>query len=304
MSEAVRILESFGVVAYRPAYAFIKGSDPICSLMLSQLTYLCGKYGEVQITQDAITQQTGMSKDQQDRAISFWAKIGVVIKVRKGLPCRCYYSVNFAQLEKLLLENPDASFGETPKHLKREDVKEEREQGDPPPFQQTGADLERSARTAKPASSKTNQPPRSARPPSNCVADAPPTLEEWLAAAKEKYPIWPAIDAEACFHRYVGIGWVTSQGLKLKSWLGAMGTCWLNWKRWHPAEHVEAMRRADSQARQGTQGRPPIPEVCEPVRPSFLATQAPVAPKGNVSHAALFGGLPGFDDQGNPAGAR
>lgn len=102
----IKKLDSEPVVAFRVAYAKLPGSDAMCALFLSQVSYWCARSedGVVWITHQAMYEQTGMTRKQQDRAASYWVTQGVMTKFIKGIPPKIHYFVDFEKLEKLILD--------------------------------------------------------------------------------------------------------------------------------------------------------------------------------------------------------
>ena len=100
-------IDKEGIVAYKSAYAKIPGSDPMCALFLSQVCYWCSKMDDsvAWITHQAMFDQTGMTRKQQDRAAEFWVSVGVINKFVKGIPPKIHYFVDFDALEKLIIQS-------------------------------------------------------------------------------------------------------------------------------------------------------------------------------------------------------
>ncbi len=103
---AIKKIDREGVVAYKTAYAKIPGSDVVCAMFLSQACYWCAKTddGVAWITHQAMFEQTGLSRRQQDRAIDFWVSLGIMEKFLKGVPPKLHYYVDFDALERAILQ--------------------------------------------------------------------------------------------------------------------------------------------------------------------------------------------------------
>ena len=102
----IKKLNSEAIVAFHVAYAKLPGSDPMCALFLSQVSYWCARSedGVAWITHQAMYSQTGMSRKQQDRAAAYWSAHGVMDKFIKGIPPKIHYFVYFDRLERLILD--------------------------------------------------------------------------------------------------------------------------------------------------------------------------------------------------------
>ena len=105
----IKKLDKDPVVAFHVAYAKLPGSDPICALFLSQVAYWCGKSddGVAWITHQAMYDQTGISRKQQDRAAEYWSSVGVMEKFIKGIPPKIHYFIDYERLEKFILDAPE-----------------------------------------------------------------------------------------------------------------------------------------------------------------------------------------------------
>ena len=107
----IKKLDKDPVVAFHVAYAKLPGSDPICALFLSQVAYWCGKSddGVAWITHQAMYDQTGISRKQQDRAAEYWSSVGVMEKFIKGIPPKIHYFIDYERLEKFILDAPEGN---------------------------------------------------------------------------------------------------------------------------------------------------------------------------------------------------
>ena len=105
----IRKLDRDPIVAFHVAYAKLPGSDPVCALFLSQVSYWCSRAedGVAWITHQAMYDQTGMSRKQQDRAAAYWESVGVMTKFIKGIPPKIHYFIDYARLEQFLMEEHD-----------------------------------------------------------------------------------------------------------------------------------------------------------------------------------------------------
>lgn len=105
----IRKLDRDPIVAFHVAYAKLPGSDPVCALFLSQVSYWCSRAedGVAWITHQAMYDQTGMSRKQQDRAAAYWESVGVMNKFIKGIPPKIHYFIDYERLELFLMEEPD-----------------------------------------------------------------------------------------------------------------------------------------------------------------------------------------------------
>ena len=105
----IRKLDRDPIVAFHVAYAKLPGSDPMCALFLSQVSYWCSRAedGVAWITHQAMYEQTGMSRKQQDRSAAHWESVGVMKKFIKGIPPKIHYFIDYERLEQLLMEGPD-----------------------------------------------------------------------------------------------------------------------------------------------------------------------------------------------------
>ena len=105
----IRKLDRDPIVAFHVAYAKLPGSDPVCALFLSQVSYWCSRAedGVAWITHQAMYDQTGMSRKQQDRAAVYWESVGVMKKFIKGIPPKIHYFIDYERLEQFLMEEPD-----------------------------------------------------------------------------------------------------------------------------------------------------------------------------------------------------
>jgi len=56
-----------------------------------------------------------------------------------------------------------------------------------------------------------------------------PTLEQWLAAAKELRPDWPEADARLAWEHYEKVGWKAGRN-PVQKWRMCIGTCYRNWQ--------------------------------------------------------------------------
>ena len=74
-----------------------------------------------------------------------------------------------------------------------------------------------------------------------------PTIEQWVAHAKEKYPWWPTEDVEGAWHHYETNGWRTNKG-PVKVWKSAAFTCHGFFKEKHPTAEKEWKRRIPIEA--------------------------------------------------------
>lgn len=102
----IKKLSGEAIVAFHVAYAKLPGSDPMCALFLSQVSYWCARSedGVAWITHQAMYDQTGMSRKQQDRAAAYWVSMGIMEKFIKGIPPKIHYFVDFEKLEQLILD--------------------------------------------------------------------------------------------------------------------------------------------------------------------------------------------------------
>lgn len=105
----IRKLDRDPIVAFHVAYAKLSGSDPICALFLSQVSYWCSRAddGVAWITHQAMYDQTGMSRKQQDRAAAYWESVGVMKKFIKGIPPKIHYFIDYERLEQFIMEEPE-----------------------------------------------------------------------------------------------------------------------------------------------------------------------------------------------------
>jgi hypothetical protein len=269
MSNAVKIIESYGVVAYKPAYAFIKGSDVVCAVMLSQLAYLCARYGEVCVTHSAILEQTGLSREQQDRAAKFWESVGVVKKTVKGLPAKIHYDVDFTSLCALVVGiphvgNTQTQVCETRKPLYKRSLLEETKAQAPEKLQERPAVLAQ----------------RNFRAPRGTVASQPPTLEEWLAYRKAVIGWLSIRESEEDYDAVTAKGWKQSNGVPYVDWQ-AVARKYASFK---PNARERILRWKDSQVEEA-------PAKRDPNRKPLLRQPQPTMFDDDAAHEDKFAAI-------------
>lgn len=115
----------------------------------------------------------------------------------------------------------------------------------------TSGESQGTATTAKPRVKRERAAARTQTPPT------PPTLEEWIAYIKEKWPAVPAHRAERAYAGYEAKNWMRDAGgrsIPISEWRGAARTAYLNWKEWHPEEFKAAVRDLETAARNNQRG--------------------------------------------------
>lgn len=238
---ALKQIEAGGIIAYKVAYAKIPGSNPIAAIFLSQVAYWSARSedGWCWITHDNLEDQTGLSRDQQDRAAKFLVGAGILKKELRGLPAKINYLVDFEALATLVAGNPQAVLRETSNLLYKEKITEE-----------------------------TTAPPNSTQPPDSTPAqsgrrkktkylrDNPPTLEQCraVAAAHDEAAIIPAIEVEKFHAHHTGLGWVSAKGRPYITLSGVYGTWVTNWKSWNPQLYKQLKRDLETAARNNQRG--------------------------------------------------
>lgn len=250
----IRKLDRDPIVAFHVAYAKLPGSDPVCALFLSQVSYWCSRAedGVAWITHQAMYDQTGMSRKQQDRAAAYWESVGVMTKFIKGIPPKIHYFINYARLEQFIMEDHDGQVDVSERdrldvpngqHVMSERGKTSNE--DSKDSQRLLSDLTSPATKQQPEKaaivssslsaqtpaltsqsaapalrSELTTPPKSARKPKVAAGPKIPTLEEFVAWAGVSHPGWEH-EAEAWYKRMASQDWITSTG---KPVLNAKGT--------------------------------------------------------------------------------
>lgn len=233
----IRKLDRDPVVAFHVAYAKLPGSDPVCALFLSQVSYWCSRSedGVAWITHQAMYDQTGMSRKQQDRAASYWESVGVMTKFIKGIPPKIHYSIDYARLEAFILEEPVGQVDMSERDIldvqNGQYVMSERDKTssrDSKDSQRLSVDLNADATKQQPESALTisalaptprsRKQPRSAKPTIPNVAD-------FLAWAGETHPEWVR-EAEAWYKRMESQDWVKVNGERVMNAKGTFNT-WL-----------------------------------------------------------------------------
>jgi hypothetical protein len=94
-------------IAFHAHFVDVTG-DILASLMLSQAQYWServkeDKEGWFYKTQEEWTEETRLSRFQQERARRVLRRLGVLEEKKKGVPCRLYFRINYAKLEQLYL---------------------------------------------------------------------------------------------------------------------------------------------------------------------------------------------------------
>jgi len=92
-------------IAYQPGLGIVYGSVNV-GLLLSQLLYWTGKEGDkngwIYKTIREMRQETGLTRDQQDTAISLCKQAGILETKLKGIPAKRHFRINLELLEKQL----------------------------------------------------------------------------------------------------------------------------------------------------------------------------------------------------------
>ena len=275
----IKKLNSEAIVAFHVAYAKLPGSDPMCALFLSQVSYWCARSedGVAWITHQAMYSQTGMSRKQQDRAAAYWSAQGVMDKFIKGIPPKIHYFVYFDRLERLILDaelqqndmserdnlvvrNGQQVLSERGK-TSREDSKEilscvgsSQQQSESASGISITTLSQALAQTLdQPLSSRAT--PHSPLPPSPRKRFVPPTEDEWLAYCRLTFPTWKNSAAQSVHAYYVGVGWKGKV-----DWKACAKTCFHRAKPWdlQPAQAAAQKPRetpAERRAREDREGR-------------------------------------------------
>lgn len=244
----IRKLDRDPIVAFHVAYAKLPGSDPVCALFLSQVSYWCSRAedGVAWITHQAMYDQTGMSRKQQDRAAAYWESVGVMKKFIKGIPPKIHYFIDYERLEQFLMEEPDGQvdvserdildvqngqhvMSERGKTSNRDSKDSQRVSGDlhegaakqqPEKAEEPQTEALTSQSAAPALRSELTTPPKPARKQKAAAGPKIPTLEEFVAWAGVSHPGWER-EAEAWHKRMASQDWTTSTG---KLVLNAKGT--------------------------------------------------------------------------------
>lgn len=105
-AEVLRIVSEHGIVAYYAAFAHLTGTVQ-AGIFLSQMVYWSARSqdGWVFRTQAELTEETGLSRFEQETARKRLRGLGVIQEERRGVPARLYYKVDFDRLSALLLEH-------------------------------------------------------------------------------------------------------------------------------------------------------------------------------------------------------
>ena len=255
---AIKKLSSEQIVAFHVAYAKLPGSDPMCALFLSQVSYWCARAdgGIAWITHQAMYEQTGMSRKQQDRAAAYWASQGVMEKFIKGIPPKIHYSIDFNRLEELLLstelEQNDVSESgkldvQKGHHVMSERGKTSREDSKDSLETPSFADEQQPERAAEePTTPHLSGPaltsdlpqhppipagstPHSPLPPSprRKARFVPPTEQEWLDYCRTTFPLWKETAAKSVHAYYESVQWKGKV-----DWKACAKTCFYRAKPW------------------------------------------------------------------------
>lgn len=98
-------------VAYLPILASIAGSAT-AGLFLSQLLYWRGKgirKDWIFKTIDETFAETHLNRSEQDRAIKIWSGLGVLEKIRRGIPPKRNFKINFDRLLEVIAKHSGKS---------------------------------------------------------------------------------------------------------------------------------------------------------------------------------------------------
>ena len=259
-------IEMYGVVAYKVAYCYLPGSDPVVAVFLSQVAYWCGRSmtGWCWITHEKMEEQTGLSRKQQDRAADVLSSIGVLTKTLKGVPAKIHYSVDFDMLDILVrtsldVPNGQAVMSEMVKHT-IEKITEENtttyvfaptEAAEPQSAGIATAVTAQAQTSPQPQAREEQIAPRRARsspPPSS--AAPPPSQEELSDYMKETWPWIPALEYEKCHAHHQARGWVDGKNKPWKDWRAVAKTWITNWKQFNADKWLEIQRFEQTRARQ------------------------------------------------------
>lgn len=101
-------------IAFQRAFVDITG-DVICALYLSQLVYWSDVYGgkPFYITDQGISEQTGLSFKQVRRAKMLLKSLGFIKTTVAGLPARTFYEIDFDKITSELMKLPEYKRSET-----------------------------------------------------------------------------------------------------------------------------------------------------------------------------------------------
>jgi len=104
-------------IAYHPILAKVLGSVT-AALFVSQIGYWsdkgASKDGWIWKTQDEMTDETGLSRYEQETARRIAREKGVLTEQRKGVPARLFYKIDWDALTVLIDEYQQSSMRETP----------------------------------------------------------------------------------------------------------------------------------------------------------------------------------------------
>lgn len=96
-------------IAFHRVFAQI-GGGIVPGLFLSQLWYWHGRGADPEWIHKTIvewTEETGLSRKEQDRAKRELVSRGLISIEKRGVPCRCYFRLNMAEIIEKIASNPD-----------------------------------------------------------------------------------------------------------------------------------------------------------------------------------------------------
>ncbi len=272
-------LTSHGYVGFYAAYARLAGGDPIIGIMLSQAAFLSGREadGWFEMSVQSIEDWTCLSVKQQRRSIETLVSMGVMETKEEGLCGVRHARIDFDRLDALVEElgprstvqkgltgeskraSPVSPKGRMPlyKELNRSEVEGDASLSPTCSNEEQGPEqhlAQGKGMQDEPSQNEGAAPPQvPPTPPRRRKRKefAPPTKEEWIQKAREKFPEWPRLDIEAAFNYYdvKSAPWTKGNGEPVRDWVGCINRCHSNWVSRNPGAAAEHKRRMDTQKR-------------------------------------------------------